>query len=153
MAKPFDRESYLKNDWLAKSLIREHLNAQSLYTRIKVEDFKADLYSMDVLGDNYFRHEVEIKEVWIGQWPKVWIDLQIPARKEKQLGQVDWFWVISNCHRWAWCVSAKHVEASPKEWIPTKVTDGPDHFFKVKLLHCKMIKLLTVKPSGSGQEV
>jgi hypothetical protein len=138
--KPFCSNLYKENDMKAKLAIRRYLDKLGYHSLIKPEDYKADLTSYN--EGICVRHEVEIKGVWRGSWPKEWDTVQIPQRKSKLLnGNKIVFWVIRADCKAAWCIHDTFLVPDILKEVPNIYTKKGEYFFCIPIEQCRLITI------------
>lgn len=137
VTKAFDRQEYSRSDEPAKNVVRKHLDKLGFLTNI-TEDYRADITAYK---PQY--HEVEIKRVWVGDWPDEWDTIHIPERKKKLMkGHVDlWFWILRNDLAQAWVVSAKELKQEYLKEIKNKEVSKGEFFFCIPVRKCYLRNL------------
>jgi len=151
--KRFDPVAYKKSDTLAKDCITKYLMSLG-HTVLEIkEDYGVDLSS--TLDGIIYKHEVEMKHMWEGDWPTVWKDINIPFRKNRLLTQVygdDWnkgknkdvefyFYIIRGDCKVAWKMHGTVVQNSPVVEVPNRAVRKGEYFFKVPVSKAELIDL------------
>ena len=84
--KSFDKKRYELNDTKGKNCITRFLKSIGHTVQEPIETMRMDLES--VYKDTTYYHEVEMKHMWSGEWPEIWLDVHIPYRKKKLIDYV-----------------------------------------------------------------
>lgn len=138
--KKFDKELYDDNDASAKE------KAINYFKKIGMNaEHNPDRYGIDLIVNNKFYCEVEVKHNWKGStFP--FSDLQLSERKRK-FAILDTeespvvFMVMNKTHTNALVVKAKDVLDSPSREIPNKYEPKGEYFFKIPVNKTKRINL------------
>ena len=135
--KKFDKTLYEEND-PAKLLAIEYF--KKIGKNAVVNPKK---YGIDLIVDDEFYCEVEVKHRWVGE-EFTYNDLQIPYRKEKfgDLDKPSMFMVINKDRTYAFLTTGKDVLESPVEEVPNKFKFKGEYFYKVPLSKLAKIKLI-----------
>jgi|TARA_X000001382_G_C3138115_1_gene168607 hypothetical protein len=148
--KRFDPVAYKKSDTLAKDCITEYLLSLG-HTVLDInEDYGVDLSS--ILDGADYKHEVEMKHMWEGDWPTAWKDINIPFRKNRLLTQVYgnkgenkdvefYFYIIRGDCKKAWKMHGTVVQNSPVVEVPNRAVRKGEYFFKVPVAKAELIDL------------
>ena len=135
--KPFDRGLYNIADPLAKKCITKYLTDIKHIVDPPTENYGVDLHST-LDGDPYY-HEVEMKFMWKGEWPKSWGDIHIPYRKNRLIKKIYgenpkanfYFYIIRGDCQQAWKMNGKTVQSSEVVEVPNRRIHKGEYFFKV----------------------
>ncbi len=100
-----------------------------------------ETYNSDIIALKHNRttfHEVEIKNVWTGDWPTTWSTIQIPERKKRLFSKVDnlddlFFWIIRQDTGAAWSIKATDVQDSPCVEVKNRFIPDGEMFFQVPI--------------------
>ena len=114
------------------------------------EDYGVDLSS--ILDGADYKHEVEMKHMWEGDWPTAWKDINIPFRKNRLLTQVYgnkgenkdvefYFYIIRGDCKKAWKMHGTVVQNSPVVEVPNRAVRKGEYFFKVPVAKAELIDL------------
>ena len=145
--KRFDPVAYKKSDTLAKDCITKYLMSLG-HTVLEIkEDYGVDLSS--TLDGVVYKHEVEMKHMWEGDWPTVWKDINIPFRKNRLMVQVFnkeplanfHFYIIRGDCKVAWKMDANIVKDSPVVEVPNRAVRKGEYFFKVPVDKAELIEV------------
>lgn len=134
--KRFDKELYNTND-PAKLLAIEYFEKIG-----KKAVVNPDKYGIDLIIDDEFYCEVEVKHTWKGENFK-FDTLQIPFRKSK-FGKSDkrsMFMVINTDRTYAYLVEGKDVMESPLKEVPNKYMYKGEYFYQIPLNKLTKVKL------------
>lgn len=137
MTKKFDQELHDKYDPVARKLAIKYFSDIGL-TCIP----NTDKYEIDLVVNNKFYVDVEVKTAWSGHWNDFkYSELNIPDRKEKYLGldKPSLFMVISKDYSYGFVVEDKILKQCKKELHPNKY-NKKEYFFKVPLKKCIKVK-------------
>ena len=147
--KRFDPKSYQRSDRKAKDCITKYLKSLGHTVLATKEDYSVDLTS--TLNGVTYKHEVEMKHVWDGEWPSAWKDVNIPFRKKRLLTQVYgsedskdikfYFYIIRGDCKKAWKMDALIVQNSPVVEVPNRAVRKGEYFFKVPVAKAELIDL------------
>lgn len=137
MRKKFDKDLYNKND-PAKNKAIEYFKTKDMSAIVNPND-----YGVDLIVDNKFYCEVEVKHNWKGNnfsFPT----LQIPERKKKFASINDMpvmFMVLNSEHTHAFLVNAKDVLRSPLVEVPNKYVEKEELFFQIPVKKLTKVRL------------
>jgi len=105
--REFDRAAFKECDPKAKNKLIQHLKSDIDNHRVNVVE-NPNRFDVDIIQTVYgytIYHEVEVKRVWVGDWPVRWKTVDIPYRKAKFLHyRPIFFWLICNDYEKAWKV-------------------------------------------------
>ncbi len=138
--KNFSPSLYSTNDTRARRAI------QRLLERYGWKVTNAETYGVDLLAHKqgmHVQHEVEIKNVWDGPWPKQWSTIQIPERKSrlfKNKGKLV-FWVVRQDTGEAWFIDSEDVKGSPLVEVPNRFVDKGERFYQIPIEKALLVKL------------
>ena len=138
--KNFSPSLYSTNDTRARRAIQRLLERQGWTVT------NAETYGVDLLAHKHgvmVQHEVEIKNVWNGPWPKQWSTIQIPERKSRLFKSEDQlvFWVVSQDTGEAWGITSQVVRESPLVEVPNRFVDKGERFYQVPIEKALLVKL------------
>lgn len=138
----FNKASYDENDKKAKNYVRAYMDSIEVFTFIPKENYGVDLYSYNATTGVKRRHECEMKNQWVGDWPNSWDVVRIPGRKRKLLecGDNISFWVIRNDGKYAWRIEGHQLHNRIKSVSITPCPQGED-FFCIPYKECTLVKL------------
>ena len=140
--RKFDKESYKKNDWRGKSTVRDYLNKCRVYSFIPQEDYGADVLAYHSKVNMFIRHEAEMKNLWLGDWPEAWDTVSIPEGKKRLLdGTKIYFWVIRGDCKYAWRVDGEHLKEEYIEEVSNTSVANGEKFFRIPTNKCVLVKL------------
>ena len=134
--KRFDKTLYNANDD-AKYLAIEWFKNNG-----KTAVVNPKKYGIDLIVDDNFYCEVEVKHSWKGENFK-FETLQIPARKQKfaELDKQAIFMVMNSERTYAFLVEDKDVLNSPLVEVPNKYKFKGEYFFQIPKEKLTLIKL------------
>lgn len=138
--KNFSPSLYAKNDTRARKAIQRLLESHGWRV------VNAETCGVDLLAHKHgtmVQHEVEIKNVWDGEWPKQWTTIQIPERKSRLFQSEDQlvFWVVSQDTGMAWGITAQAVRESPLVEVPNRFVDKGERFYQVPIDKALLVRL------------
>ena len=140
ITRKFDKESYKLNDKRAKDTIRRWLDSRGIYSHID-EDYGVDIKAYNPDTKRFSNHEVEMKNMWDGDWPCHWNTIHIPERKKKLLHNDRlFFWIIKGDCSEAWFINGGSLTDSILEEVPNRCIAQGERFFKVPIEKCKLVK-------------
>ena len=145
--KRFDPVAYKQSDNKAKKCITKYLTSIGHTVLDTEENFGVDLTS--TLENIVYNHEVEMKNMWEGDWTTVWKDINIPFRKNRLIVQVFdndplanfYFYIIRGDCEVAWKMDATIVKDSPVVEVPNRAVREGEYFFKVPVDKAELIWL------------
>jgi hypothetical protein len=135
--KPFNPILFKENDRLARAAGKKYW--QSLgYDVID----NPDRYGADLIVDNKFYCEVEIKKVWSGKEFK-YDTLQVPERKKKfaNLDMPCKFIVFNNEQSHGFLCEGETLMASPVVEVPNRYVYRGEFFFQVPVVNTQLIEV------------
>lgn len=138
--KKFDKNLYDDNDTIAKEKVIQYFNRIGMKA-----DHNSDRYGIDLIVNNKFYCEVEVKHNWKSNtFP--FPDLQLSERKRKfAILDTDEFpvvfMVMNYDHTNALVVKGRDVLSSPSKEIPNKYEPKGEYFFKIPVSNTIRIKL------------
>ena len=138
--KEFNKELYDDNDTIAKEKAIEYFKKIGMIAR-----HNPDRYGIDLIVDNKFYCEVEVKHNWkTSRFP--FNDLQYSERKRKfAILDSDEFpvvmMVINSLLTDALVVRGKDVLSSPSQEVSNKYIKSGEYFFKIPINKTTRIKL------------
>jgi len=126
MRKKFDKRLYNNNDPAKLTAI------EFFKTKNKIAVVNPDDYGIDLIVDNEFYCEVEVKHRWNGK-DFAFPTLQIPERKNKftVLDKPVIFMVFNSDKSYAFLVKGEDVLTSPLVVVPNKYVEFGEKFFQI----------------------
>ena len=155
--KKFNPALYRKADPLAKECISKYLMSLGHEVTIPKENYGVDILSNPPLPHLNHpnhppvteHHEVEMKFMWEGEWPKGWRNVNIPFRKARLIDMVYnkdenarfFFYIIRKDCKQAWKMDGRVVQASPVVEVPNRAVPKGEYFYKVPLDKAELINI------------
>ena len=149
--KRFDPTMYRIADKMAKDCMIKYLTGIGHDVLKLKENYGVDLQSTKWDGHSLheFYHEVEMKFMWEGDWPKKWKDIHIPFRKNRLITKVYnidehanfFFYIIRGDCEKAWMMDGQIVKSSPVVEVPNRAVRKGEYFFKVPVKKAKLLDL------------
>lgn len=136
MRKRFDEKLYNRND-PAKLLAIDFFKSKN-----KTAVVNPDQYGIDLIVDEEFYCEVEVKHTWKGK-TFTFPTLQIPERKDKfaVLDKPVMFMVFNSDKSYAFLVKGKDILDSPLVEISNKYVNKGEKFFQIPVDRLTKVKL------------
>ena len=155
--KRFNPALYKMADPLAKKCISKYLINLGHKVHIPKENYGVDILSNPPLPHLNHpnhppvteHHEVEMKFMWEGEWPKGWRNVNIPFRKARLIDMVYnkdenarfFFYIIRKDCKQAWKMDGRVVQASPVVEVPNRAVPKGEYFYKVPLDKAELINI------------
>jgi hypothetical protein len=148
--KKFNPEEYSECNDIAIQTVRTYFDQRGTFT-CSFENYDVDIIAITLRSrPNFFSfnktfHEVEVKRLWIDEWPSKYKTIHIPQRKHKLIERHGadnlYFWILRNDCLFAQQLHAKDVIESKLIELPTKnrAANEIDIFFNVPITKCKLI--------------
>jgi hypothetical protein len=109
------------------------------------EDYKVDIYALNTRTGEEGRHEVEMKNQWMGEWPSNWKEVRIPARKGKLLDrgpeQDISFWIIAGDCKHAWLVRGNQMTPDKLKSVSIRPCPQGEEFYCIPVIECVLVQL------------
>lgn len=137
MRKKFDQDLYQKND-PAKLKAIEYFKSKDMAAMVNPDD-----YGIDLIVDDKFYCEVEVKHNWRGN-SFTFPTLQIPERKMKFAKVCDkpvMFMVFNSEHTHAFLARADDVLKSPLREVPNKYVPEGEMFFQIPVSKLTKVRI------------
>jgi len=136
--KPFDKKLYDAFDLPAKNTVKEYLSKKFK----EVREYTEDEYGPDLIVDNRFFAEVEVKQNW-DKYDFPFETLNIPKRKEKYLkyGKILYF-VLSKDMKRSIIVDGINLKKEYLREVPNKYVPEGEYFYQVPVSLCKIIDII-----------
>lgn len=143
--KKFSPSLYKKYNKMAIAAGTKYLEANGFTITSSKEDKKADFHATKDNKDYLF--EVEVKNVWSGEWPKAWKDIQLPERKSRLIKYADSqnkklnFLIFRNDLKAAWKIDGDIVSNSNTKEVSNRYVPNGEMFYIVPIEKAKYIEL------------
>ena len=143
MRKKFSPKLFKQNDKIAREKIRDIITDWYPYqVKDNTAKYGVDLLVIDSINEHICNIEVEVKKVWIGDFP--YEDVNFPERKAKyaKLKQKTYFVMFNSDLSQYLVVKGKDLLDSPCEIVPNKYCKYGEKFFKVPLSKVSFNKIV-----------
>ena len=143
--KKFSPSLYKRYNRMAMAAGTQYLEANGFTITSSEEDKKADFHASKDNQDYLF--EVEVKNVWSGDWPKAWKDIQLPERKSRLIKYADTqnkklnFLIFRNDLKAAWEIDSDVVSNSDTREVSNRFVPNGEMFYIIPIEKAKYIEL------------